>query len=327
MVRDWKAVQKFLNRYNRFLITTHLNPDGDALGSELAVAYYLQHTGKHPVILNASPTPNQYQFLDADNQIRQYDPDEHGREVKNCDAAIILDLSDWRRLDNVGDAIQKLDLPRICIDHHLNGEQLGNPQVIDETASSTGELVYDYLKSANAEITKKIAEALYTCILTDTGSFRFTNTSPTAHRIVADLIERGADFRKLYQNVYENVSPGLMKIKGQVLGNLNYECEGGLVWFAITNEMMQQAGIRRSDLEGFAEMPREISGVQISLMFSETEDGKVKMSARSKGKIEVNGLASKFSGGGHKFAAGAVFNLPLAEVVKAVLPEAIKLFS
>lgn len=322
---DWASILAFINAHHRLLLTTHLNPDGDALGSELALAYYLQQIHKEPVIINSSHTPRQYQFLDRHELVRHYQSERDLNVIRSCDGAIILDLSDWRRVDRVGEAIRKFQIPAICIDHHLNGDKIGAVQIIDENASSTGELIYDFLQFCRADLSRDMAEALYICIMTDTGSFRFTNTNANAHRIVADLMDRGISFRKLYESVYENNTPGLFELKGQVMSSLRYESDGKLAWFVITNSMMQKAGVRRSELEGFAEIPREITGVEVVIMFTETEDHQVKLSLRSRGNIAINGLANQFGGGGHKFAAGAVFQEPIWAVVEKVLPFAIRL--
>lgn len=324
-VNDWASIQAFINAHHRLLLTTHLNPDGDALGSELALAYYLQQIDKEPVIINSSHTPRQYQFLDRHQLVRHYQPERDLSLIESCDGAIVLDLSDWRRIERVGEAIRKFRIPAICIDHHLNGDRIGAVQIIDENASSTGELIYEFLQFCRADLNREIAEALYICIMTDTGSFRFTNTNAVAHRIVADLMDRGINFRKLYESVYENNTPGLFALKGKVMSSLCYESDGKLAWFIITNKMMQNAEVRRSELEGFAEIPREITGVEVVIMFTETESNQVKLSLRSRGNIAINGLAKQFGGGGHKFAAGAVFDEPITTVIEKVLPFAIRL--
>lgn len=193
-------------------------------------------------------------------------------------------------------------------------------------ASSTGEIVYDILKALNAPITNPIAEALYTAVLTDTGSFRFNNTTPKAHRMAAEFLEQGLDFRSIYEQVYEKESPEKIKLLGMALQQLNFEYGGRLAWFKITREMLQKVGLNPEETDGFSDFPRRIDGVEISLMFVEISEKRTKVSFRSKGNIVINGLAREVGGGGHQFASGAMVTKPLDKTIPLILEKAGRLF-
>lgn len=323
----WGEVLRIIKDAHSIVITTHFNPDGDALGSEMALEKYLTQQRKKVWIINNSPVTNNYKFLDPDNKIIIFDPEKHVRIIEHADVFIIVDISDWERLRELGAFIQKSSSTKICIDHHHIENHFADIDVIYKEASSTGELIFEFLNYANHQIDLEIASALYTCILTDTGSFRFSNTTALTHEIAAKLRATGVDSRKIYQEVYENNSPNKIALMAKALDNLEYECDGKLAWFTITQNMFEKTGAETWDTEGFPEIPRTIEGVEVSLMFTELEPGKVKVSFRSKGNIVINEVARKFGGGGHNFAAGAVVQQPLENATQSVLEELIKVIN
>ena len=319
----WDKIGNIIQQYQTFVLTTHINPDGDALGSEIAMAEYLRQLGKTVFIVNNTPTQTNYQFLDPDGHILIFSPNDHKPLIAQADCFIIVDISDWDRLKELGQQIQESKAPTICIDHHHVTKPFAQVDIIDESASSTGELIYDFLLHQKCNITPVIARALYTCILTDTGSFRFSNTTPRTHAIVADLLDRGVDARTVYAEVYERNSPGKVALMGSAINDFHYECDGRLVWFRLTQDMFRQARAHQWDTEGFPELPRTIDGVEVSLMFTELKDANVKISLRSTGTIIIGDIARQFGGGGHNFAAGALIRKPLSEAVPQVLNEVI----
>ncbi len=325
--RDWNSVREFLADKERLLVTTHVNPDGDAIGSQMAMAHYLRQLKKEVYLLSSDPTPKFFHFLDPKAEVTLYKPDDHLSLIQSLDGGVVVDISDWKRLRGVGEAIRTFSLPIACIDHHIPTDEIGIVQISDQGASSTGEMLYDFFIDSKANMTAEIIEALYTCILTDTGSFRFSNTTALTHRIAADLFDRGVDFRKIYEHVYENYSKSRSLLMGYVLAEMQFECDDRLAWFVLSQELLKRTNANLWEAEGFSELPRSIEGVEISLVFTEAEDGKTKVSFRSKGRIAINGLANKFGGGGHKFASGATLMLPLTKAIPAVVEEAKKLFA
>jgi len=324
MQNCWDSINTFLQSKKKILITTHLNPDGDALGSEIALAYYFKQIGLSFQILNSDPTPAFYRFLDSENWVMQFNPDKHKQLLSTFDGCIIVDVSDFSRLGEIGDVVKNANFPIACIDHHLSASPIGEAQVVDERASSTGELVYDFLRSNNADFVQEIVDALYTCILTDTGSFRFSNTTPNTHRIAADLLEKKARFQHIYSELYESDSKSRAWLKGHLLTNMHFESGDRFAWFVLPQELLARTGAQIWESEGFSELPRAVKNVEISIMFTESRDGTVKASFRSKGNVPINELAKQFGGGGHKFAAGAALSMTLEEAIPVLREAAIK---
>ncbi len=321
-----QQIHDVIERYNRFVITTHVNPDGDALGSEMAMARYLQQRGKQVSILNSSPTPETFHFLDPKQQMQQFDPDRHIEVLTSSDVLFILDISDWQRLRELGELVQTLPIEKVCIDHHLRDGRFVDVDVIHPQASSTGELLYELFLGLGAKLTVPICEALYTAILTDTGGFRFSNTSPRVMRIAADLMERGIDRQRIYREIYESQPLTRVKLMARMLDNLTLGCGGRLAWMHVTQDMLTAVGTTMKDTEGFSDFPRTIQGVEVALLFLELEDGDVKISFRSQGTVAINALARRFGGGGHEFASGARTEGPIEAAMERVVTAAKELF-
>ncbi len=322
-----QALRHLIETNQTFVLTTHVNPDGDGLGSEMALYYYLKSLGKEVHIWNHNAIPDNYAFLDPNGVMEIFGEKRHKKLLPTIDVVFILDISDWFRLKAFGEWLRaQKNLPTVCIDHHPNGERFAKLDVLMTEASSTGEIVFELLRALGASLTRPMAEALYTAILTDTGSFRFSNTTPQAHRIVAELIETGIDFRAIYEEIYEKEPPEKIRLLGMVLQQLQFECQGRLVWFQITQDMLRSVGLKPEDTDGFSDFPRRIAGVEISLMFVQMNEKRTKVSFRSRGNIVINGLAQAVGGGGHPFASGAVVQKPLSEAVDLVLKSAKKLF-
>lgn len=324
--KSLQQIKSILQNGQHFLLTTHVNADGDGIGSEIALACYLRDLGKQAHILNHNPTPANFEFLDAAGDIAVFDSRQHEELARSVDAVFILDISDWARLRELGKLLRTLTVTKICIDHHPPDGRFGDIDIILPQASSTGEIIYDLLAGLKGRLHGKMIDALYTAVLTDTGSFRFSNTNTRAHQIAADLIARGVKPPFVYQEVYERQPVNKMLLLGKILNNLNFAKDGRLVWFIVTQEMMRATGTQPRDTEGFADFPRSIEGVELCLMFMETEDRKVKVSFRSKGLV-INGLANRFGGGGHPFASGALTEGSVQDIVPQVLNEAKALFT
>ena len=263
-----------------------------------------------------------FQFLDDTHLIQEFDASVHNEAIASCDGCIVVDASEWKRLGDIHTALKDSGLPIACIDHHMGDNQIGEAEVIDSTASSTGELVYDFLIQQRAEFSQTMLDALYTCILTDTGSFRFSNTTPRTHRIAADLLERGTNFQSVYSTIFESNSKHRTWLKGELLAHLHFEVNDALAWFVMPQALLRKTGAQEWEAEGFSELPRTVNGVEISIMFTETRDGLSKASFRSRGHIPINALAQQFGGGGHQYAAGAALSMPLEEAIERVVSAA-----
>lgn len=319
---DWARIKRFLENKSLVIITTHVNPDGDGLGSEMAISDYCRQLGVKNRIVNVDPTPKLFEFLDPDRSIEIFNPEIHPSVFKRADALFMVDVSELDRLGVIREQIQSAGLEVGCLDHHIyNGPEF-DMQIIDTDVSSTGELIFNALDHLGAEWTRVIVQSLYTCVLTDTGSFRFSNTTAFTHRMAARLIEYGADFTRIYQSIYESESPGHFLLKGKLLSSMQYECNDRLVWYVLTQDLLRESGVPIQETEGYSELPRQLKNLEISIMFTELQDNRVKASFRSKGRVPINELAKQFGGGGHKFAAGASFKVPLQEVIDQVVCKA-----
>ncbi|MFQ5627566.1 MAG: bifunctional oligoribonuclease/PAP phosphatase NrnA, partial [bacterium] len=247
-----QKVDEIIRTYQQFILTAHVNPDGDALGSEIAFAQYLRQRNKTVRILNHSPYPDVYNFLDPNKDVQIYDEQNHIEYVSNADVVFILDISDWQRLKELGKFIQSSQLTKVCIDHHPVEQPLTNCDIIYPKASSTGELIYDLLKGLGAKFTTRINEAIYTAILTDTGAFRFSNTTARVHRIVSELLEMGVDPHKIYKRVYENQTRARIKLMAHVLSSLQFAYDNRLSWMIITQRMLAESGATLKDTDGLS---------------------------------------------------------------------------
>ncbi len=339
---NWKQIIQEIKRSTNILISTHINPDGDGLGSEAALYRYLKKMDKNPIILNSSSFVKEYAFLNEDEIFNQYDKVQHKKLLRGIDLIIILDVSSISRLGKIWHDLVPLDVNMICIDHHppkvttvmkessrdsfggsfrANDGNFFNISVIDETASATACLIYELIKEISPELMDvKIAEALYAGVMTDTGSFRFENTTTNAMEMAIEMMNYGVKPSVVYRDVYENKKPAQMKLLGLALQEVKFEEDGKLAWFSITQEQIKSCGAVTEDVDGFTDYVRSINGIEVVVMFLEVNKKCVRMNFRSKGKVIVNRIAEKYNGGGHKFAAGAITKLTLDETIKQVLP-------
>lgn len=301
-------------------VTTHINADGDAAGSVAAMARLLPQMGYKPVIVNPTPWPALFAFLKEGLEDRT----AGGPEVlRSAGALVSLDVSDVRRLGSLAGAARALPGPRIVIDHHVpTDEPAGDIVLADTAACATGELLYDFAVVLGLEIDLAIAEALYTAILTDTGGFRYSNTSPRAHAIAAQLVARGVDPEHTYRRIYASLTPGRLQLLRDALDTLGVDDKFGLAWVSVTNEAMDRYGVGSDDLDGIVEHPRSVAGTRVALFFRDLGYGKVKVSFRSTGNVDVNALARQFGGGGHEKASGALIAGTLDDVRERVVTAA-----
>jgi len=322
MNQEIEAVVPLLRNSHKFVLTTHVNPDGDGLGSQIALAERLTDMGKHADILNHSPTPGMYLFLDPNHRIRQFDPNRDAPAIANADVIVVMDTNQPDRLRSMQNHILNSKAAKVCIDHHLDPDPFALHYIIADDATSTGELTYKLLLQLDrSRITPLIAQALYCAIMTDTGSFRYPRVDPEIHRIVAHLIECGADPVYIYHEVYEQWTEGRIRLLGEALDHLKTEYRGKLAHITVTREALKRTGTTEVDTDNFTVYPMSVSGVVIGILFVELTDG-VKISFRSRGDIPINELAREFGGGGHKNAAGArLYNSYLedaeARIIKA----------
>ena len=303
-------------------LSTHINCDGDGCGSEAALAGLLAQRGIRAFVVNPTPWPVMFRYLLDEGGI----DDRSAKGVKalaDADRLIVLDISDVKRLGVLAEAVRALPKPPLVIDHHLPGDEPpGTLHVTDTSACATGELIFDVAQVMGAEITPPIATAMYTAMLTDTGGFRFSNTSPRCHAIAAVLLAAGVDPEAMYQRIYASVPRGRLDLIREALQTLGVDAEYGISWIDVHNGLLDRHNVTAEDLDGVAEYPRSIEGTRLALLFRDLGHGKVKVSFRSIGEVDSNALAREFGGGGHARASGALATGSLEEVRTRVLERA-----
>ncbi len=321
----WHNVARLIRQNRSFLITTHVFPDGDAVGSELALAEMLKTLGKKVLIVNQDPIPGIYRFLDPRKTARTYSA-RLRPAIARCDVAFIVDVSTRERVGTMADAIRDAGIPSVCIDHHETNSRFAGLNVVGKGVASTGEMICGLARALRVPLTARLARCLFVAVATDTGWFRFSNTNPDVLRIAAELVKAGAKPDALYEAVYETLEWRRMALMERVLGTLRSECGGRIAHMHLTRQMLCETGANQEDTEGFIDLPRVLRGVQMILFFREV-GGKVKVSLRSKGGPPVHALAAKYGGGGHARAAGIRTDGPLEKVIRSVLADACRLFA
>ncbi|MCE2901192.1 MAG: DHH family phosphoesterase [Gemmatimonas sp.] len=302
-------------------LSTHINADGDGCGSESALARLLAQCGIRCRIVNPTPWPTMFAFLLGNDVVDLSAKGAAG--LAGIDALVVLDINDRRRLGQLAEAVRALEVPVSVIDHHLPGDEpVGGLTIASTRACATGELVYDIAVTLGLEITPAIAQSLYAAILTDTGSFRFSNTSPRAHAIAAALLAAGVNPEEMYRRIYAQVSVGRLRLLREALGSLQTEPELGLSHISVAADVMDRFDVTSEELDGIVEHPRSIAGTRLAVFFRDLGYGKVKVSFRSTGDVNVQQLASRYGGGGHAKASGAMLTGGLEEVQAQVLADA-----
>jgi len=305
----------------RVVLSTHMNADGDGCGSETALARLLAQRGLRSRIVNPTAWPSLFDFLLGDDIVD--DTAKGASALSDIDLLVVADISDVKRLGALTDTVRRLTIPKIVIDHHVASDDPAADIVLaDTTACATGELVYDLACELDLEITPAIARSLYAAILTDTGAFRYSNTTPRSHAIAGDLLSRGVDPEEMYQRVYASAPAGRVRLLAEVLGSLGVDEECGVSWLTMGAGSLERHGVRSEDLDGIVEHARSIAGTRMAIFFRDLGYGKVKISFRSIGEVDVNAFARRFGGGGHVKASGALVPGTLDEVRDRVVTEA-----
>lgn len=313
-----------LQAANHIVLITHVNADGDGAGSEAAVAAWLRTLGKQVHITNATTFPQQFRYLVDDGVVLDHTDANAGKAIREADLVFVLDTGEPKRIGRHMDAA--LTRPIVVLDHHpasVNGFN-GLVVVLDTEACATGELVYDLLRVAGFDgpWTEHIREGIYTAIITDTGSFRFSNTTPRAHAVAGEMIREGVDPELMYRRLFGTMPMRRITLLRAALDNLMADETLPLTWITISKAEMSENGATSEDLEGLIEYARSIEGTELAILFRETNEGGTKISFRSNGEVDVNALARQFGGGGHVKAAGALVAGTLGDACPRVLEAA-----
>jgi len=314
-------VKSILEDVDRIALTTHEGPDGDGLGCTAAMYQYFQDIKKDCRIILPSSFPSEYLFLEKDSKFEIYSSEYMDSWLKDTDLVIVFDIGDRRRLKKIGDAIEKYDLKTLNIDHHpLINDTDFSYNLVDVNASATGEIVYDILDQCFSHpMSKEICQGIFTAIMTDTGSFRYSNTNIHSHEIAIECYKAGVNASYIYQQIYETSSRCRVKLLGAVLQDIRYEFDGEFAWFMVDSNKLKTCDATAKDVEGFSDFVRTIKGVEIALMILETGPNKCRINLRSKGKYSVNTIAKALGGGGHPFAAGAKVSKSVEKATPQIL--------
>ncbi len=302
------------------LITTHLGPDPDGLGSALALASALERIGREARVLVGSPIPQRYQYLDSAGQVGVY---TEGAPLPPCDTVVVLDTSaGWNRLGALGAAIAARRAAKqavvICVDHHPNPLLETDITVIDPRATATAVLAYQLVLALAHDMTPEEASWLYLGIVTDTASFRFPNTNAEAHRIVADLADRGADERRLFAGMYEHIPVAVVRLLGEALQGIQLVCDDQIAVITVTRAQFARYGLAVEDAPGFADHAATVAGALIGAALLEFPDNRTRVILRASDSVPVDAIAKALGGGGHSFAAAAVIEGDSADALRMV---------
>jgi bifunctional oligoribonuclease and PAP phosphatase NrnA len=309
-----------LRASSRIILTTHITPDADGLGSALALLRVLAAMGKSAKLINCSTAPREMQFLFKRGEFHVYDKTRHDPEIQSADAIVATDIGGTKRLGRMEPAIRAAPGSRIVIDHHQYVNDLFDLPYIVTTASSSAELTFDLIRTLGVPMGPDVAEPLYCGLVADTGSFAFEATSPKAHRIAAELVEAGAKPQKLWRQLNCQKSLLKMKVLGALLAALESDSHGRIVWCRIDLEFLQRHGIEARDSFEIVNYFLLIKGVEVGALFMQLGSDKTKVSMRSAGRVDVCTIAQGHGGGGHRFAAGCTIDaLPFDQAIQDVL--------
>ena len=296
------------------VLTTHINADGDGCGSEIALAAWLRALGTEAYLVNPTPVPKTFDFLVPDESWVVDATSAKAQELcDGADVAVVLDTGEVARIGRVRPLID--GLPTVVIDHHPPGDRpIEGVSFRDSSACATGELVFDLIHRAGGPWPQVADLAMYVAILTDTGSFRFSNTTATSLRIAAELVSRGVGPDETYRRLYGNFPRRRFQLLESSLALLEVDAEAGVAWMTVPADQFEALGAIPDDLEGMIDYPRSVEGVEVGLLFRQIPRKGIKVSFRSNGAVDVNALARQFGGGGHVRAAGALIEGRMEQV-------------
>lgn len=310
----WQQAAQFIDTYEAFLIVSHVQPDGDAIGSTVAVAHLLKQRGKRFTMTNDSPIPAKYFFMDMATHILPWD---EAKQTK-FDAVITVDCADRSRLGAVETVLQQ-GFPLLNIDHHSTNDHFGTVNLVLEDQSATAEVLYHFIEHLQLTWNRPFAEAVYTGVLTDTGGFRYSNTSPSSMALAAHLLRYGVNPGDIAEHVFESISRAKVEMLKAALNSLTISDDGKIAWVTITAEQMKQAGAKEEDLGGIVNIARNVEGVEVGILFKQLDEQSVKASLRSRDRVDVAMVAKELGGGGHARAAGCTMQGPLDDVKQTLL--------
>jgi phosphoesterase RecJ-like protein len=320
MTIDWTPLADLVETHDRFLVTTHVRPDGDALGSEVGMAGLLRQKGKDVRVVNSSPTPPRYDFLDPYGKLLEHFGHRvQAAELADREVAVILDLSSWNQLGDMAGFIRQFRGARVVIDHHVSEDDLGATVFKDSAAEATGMLIMNAISALGCSYTPDIAGGLVTAIAMDTGWFRHSNTRAGTFRAVAELIDAGARVDDIYRKLFERNTLGRLKLMGETLSGMRTDLGGKIAYATISLQDLLRTGAIPPDSEDLVDYTVGLRGVEVGMLFIEQAKGGAKVSFRARNGLDCSKVAAQFGGGGHRAAAGATVPGSMPEIVERAL--------
>lgn len=309
MPLDWAPLVDLIRRHQKFLLMTHVRPDADGLGAQLALADALRRIGKTARVVIASRLPPRYAFLDPDRTAVE---EFHlpGTEFRDVDAILVLDTGTWGQLGDFGPWMREMPVPKAVIDHHRTQDDLGGLRFVDVTAEATGRLAYELIRALGAPLSPAAAHHLFMAVALDTGWFRHANTTAATFELAGELVRAGANPTPLYEQLFECAPLARFKLVGLALARMQTRAGGRVAFTEVLLSDYAATGAVPGDTEDLINYPRAIDGVEVALIFIEQAEGGTKVSFRSRA-VDVSRVAELFGGGGHKLAAGARLPDPL----------------
>jgi phosphoesterase RecJ-like protein len=311
-----QAVQEALLRHQRCLVSTHMSPEGDALGSALALAHALRGMGKEALVVNRDPVPRLLDFLPSEGLFRQV-----GRVDEDYDLLVVVDCGD---LERTGLFETRRPPLIINIDHHVTNRGFGQINWVEPDAAATAQMIAELLVAMKRPMTPQIALCLYTALMTETGSFKYSNTTPRVFRLSAELAEQGVQPAWVAQQIYERNTLSRLKLLGALLERLEVNGDRTVAWVTIPAELFARTSTTAEDAEDFVNYPRSLTETQVAMLIRDAEPGRVKVSFRASGDVDVSAIAAEFGGGGHRKAAGCTVAGTIGTVQPRVIAAAEK---
>jgi len=318
---DWSPFVEIVRSHERFVLTSHVRPDCDALGSELALDAVLRHLGKEVAVCNGFAVPPNLQFMDTEGRLGRLGEDIPAERLKDFEVLIVLDTTAWAQLGPMGEAIRAFAGRKLVVDHHVSQDDLDAKLFKDTQAEATCRLVVEAADALQVPLTPEMALAAFAGLATDTGWFRFGSTTAETLRLAARLVEAGARPDWLYKKLYEEETLGRLKLIGRTMARVQSELDGRLVYTWMERADFEQTGALSSDSEDVINMLLTIGGSEVAAILIELPAGKFKLSLRSRCDVDCARLAEHFGGGGHRKAAGATLDGPLEAARQRVLDQ------
>ncbi|WP_426447019.1 DHH family phosphoesterase [Paenibacillus sp. S-38] len=313
-----RATAEYIREGDEFLVVSHMQPDGDAAGSTFAAAWILQALNKSYTLINEGPMPEKYMYMAAGvGAIQAYDRNPPERKFERV---ISVDCADFGRIGRVSECLSP-QATLLNIDHHATNDLFGSVNLVRPDAAATVEVLYDLVQELGLSMPDGLCTCIYSGLLTDTGGFRYSNTTPKVLGIAADLLGRGVKGHELAERLLETMTYGQVSLLKRSLNTLSFSGDKRIAWLTVTSQDREATGASSDDMDGLVNYARNVEGVEVGMLFKEKEPGVIKVSLRSGGAADVAAIAQTFGGGGHVKAAGCTFRGTMQEAVDAVVRE------